>query len=167
MNERADHSLATGTSWNPARPHVLVIACSDGRLQDATDQFLTRHLNIRDYDRLYMPGGAGALSASGRDFDRAHRVQQECRYLVDLHGVERLIALFHGPATNGPAEAVCADYRRKFAWATSDELRKQQEHDARELLRYRSQWASRAAVNIYRCEVDVAGKLSFAILHAD
>ena len=167
MNEPTALPLATGTSWNPARPRVLVVACSDGRLQEATDEFLARHLNITHYDRLYVPGGAGALSPSGRDFDRAHRVQKECRYLVELHGVERLIALFHGPAHDGPAEALCADYRRKFGWGTVDELRKQQEQDARDLLRFRWEWAHRAAVSLYRCEVDAAGQLSFVLLHGD
>jgi len=153
--------------WNPARPHILVIACSDGRLQEATDDFLARRLGILHYDRLYMPGGAGALSASGRDYARAHMVQQECKYLVELHQVEDVIALFHGPSADGPGEASCADYRRKFAWASPQELREQQEEDARELVRYRSEWASRARLRIYRCEVDPAGDVGFVSLHDD
>jgi hypothetical protein len=153
--------------WNPSRPRVLVIACSDGRLQEATDEFLERHLGIMHYDRLYVPGGAGALSPSGRDFFRAREIQKECRYLVDAHGVERLVAIFHGPTADGPTEAMCADYRRKFAWASIEELRAQQEHDAHELLAYRAEWAERAGVSIYRCEVGAAGELSFVTLHAD
>jgi hypothetical protein len=95
--------------WQGTRPRLLVIACSDGRLQEATDDFLNRELGITHYDRLYIPGGAGALSPSGRDFLRAHQVRQECKYLVHLHGVAHLVALFHGPALNGPKEALCAD----------------------------------------------------------
>jgi hypothetical protein len=144
-----------------------VIACSDGRLQEATDDFLSRHLSIRDYDRLYVPGGAGALSPSGRDFARANDVQRECRYLRKLHGLDRVIALFHGPARDGPDEAMCADYRRKFAWASTAELLAQQERDAQELLRYRSDWAGQTSVHIYRCEVGARGNLSFVTLHAD
>jgi hypothetical protein len=153
--------------WDPTRPRVLVVACSDGRLQEATDQFLAAHLNITHYDRLYVPGGAGALSSSGRDFLRALELQRECNYLVELHGVEQLIALFHGPAAGGPEEAVCADYRRKFGWASPAEIRAQQGQDAHELLSYRWQWAGRAAVSLYRCEVDAAGELSFVALHVD
>lgn len=160
-------TVTSGIPWNAERPHVLVVACSDGRLQEATDDFLARHLGIKHYDRLYVPGGAGALSPSGRDYFRAREFQQECRYLVDVHGVERLIAIFHGPASDGPAEAMCADYRRKFAWATVPELRSQQERDARELIDYRREWAGPAGVHIYRCEVGATGQLSFVTLHAD
>lgn len=159
--------VSTETRWNPARPRVLVIACSDGRLQEATDDFLAAHLGIRHYDRLYLPGGAGALSASGRDFARANDAQRECRYLRKLHGLDRVIAIFHAPAVDGPGEAMCADYRRKFAWATVEELRAQQERDAQELLRYRSDWAGQTQVHIYRCEVDANGNLCFVTLHAD
>jgi hypothetical protein len=160
-------AVSVGLRWNPARPHVLVIACSDGRLQEATDEFLARRLGIRHYDRLYVPGGAGALSPSGRDFLRAHELQQECRYLVDVHGIDHLIGLFHGPAADGPPEAMCADYRRKFAWAATAELREQQERDARELIEYRRDWAALASVHIFRCEVNATGDLRFATLHVD
>jgi hypothetical protein len=153
-----------GIPWNPARPRVLVVACSDGRLQVATDEFLSGHLGITHYDRLYVPGGAGALSPSGRDFLRAHELQQECLYLVKVHAVEWVIAIFHGPAEDGPAEAMCADYRRKFEWASVADLRAQQEQDARELLDYRRQWAGRSSVHLYRCEVGANGDLAFVTL---
>lgn len=153
--------------WDRTRPRVLVVACSDGRLQEATDEFLTRELGITHYDRLYVPGGPGALSASGLDFIRAQQVRLECKYLVQLHGVQHLIALFHGPAEDGPADAVCADYQRKFARATPAELRAQQEEDARDLLRYRHEWSDRAGVSIYRCEVGAGQQIRFVRLHAD
>ncbi len=153
--------------WNAERPRILVAACSDGRLQEATDEFLSRHLGITHYDRLYAPGGAGALSASGRDYMRAHQLQQECRYLVDAHSVESLILLYHGPAPDGPTEACCADYRRKQPWATDAQLRAQQEKDAAELLAERWQWAGKARVSMYRCEVTGSGELRFVTLHID
>src|SRR4026209_2489832 len=67
--------IMTGTfgQWLPDRPSTLVIACSDGRLQEATDEFLAHHLQVTRYDRFYVPGGAGALAASGRDFLRAQQ----------------------------------------------------------------------------------------------
>jgi hypothetical protein len=159
--------LSIGSTWDPTRPRILVVACSDGRLQEATDAFLSNHLRITRYDRLYVPGGGGALSASGCEFMRAHQLQQECRYLIEMHGVERVLLLFHGPAADGPAEAMCADYLRKLKWATIELLRAQQERDARELLAERWQWAGKAHVAVYRCEVTAAGKLSFVSLHDD
>jgi len=91
----------------------------------------------------------------------------ECRYLVELHAVKRVILLFHGPSAAGRIEAACADYRRKLPWAPLAELRARQELDAVELLRRRRDWAADAAVLLYRCEVHSAGATSFINLGPD
>ena len=153
--------------WLPDRPNTLVIACSDGRLQEATDEFLTHHLQVTRYDRFYVPGGAGALAASGRDFLRAQQIRRECRYLVELHGVRHIVMLFHAPTKDGPPAAACADYRRKLPWASVAELRGRQEQDAEELGRTRDDWAGAAVVAMYRCEVDSRGVIRFADLAGD
>ena len=150
--------------WSPERPNTLVIACSDGRLQEATDQFLAHHLQVTRYDRFYVPGGAGALTASGRDFLRAQQIRRECRYLIELHQVTHVVMLFHGPTNDGPLAAACADYRRKLPWASVKELRGRQERDADELGRTREDWAGAAEVVMYRCEVDSRGGIHFADL---
>jgi len=150
--------------WSPDRPNTLVIACSDGRLQEATDEFLARHLQVTRYDRFYVPGGAGALTASGRDFLRAQQIRRECRYLVELHGIHQIVMLFHGPTRDGPIAAACADYRRKMPWASVSQLRGRQEQDAEELGRTREDWGGTAAVAMYRCEVDSRGVIHFADL---
>ena len=61
----------TALRWTPARPNALVVACSDGRLQEATDAFLASEFKITRYDRFYVPGGGGALASSGTDPARA------------------------------------------------------------------------------------------------
>ena len=153
-----------GLRWTPARPNALVVACSDGRLQEATDAFLSREFKITRYDRFYVPGGGGALASSGTDADRARQMCAECKYLVDMHAVKRVIVLFHGPSAEGRIEAACADYRRKLPWANIPQLRAQQEADAVDLLGRRREWASDAGVLLYRCEVDSFGALSFVNL---
>jgi hypothetical protein len=153
--------------WEPTRPRVLVVACSDGRLQEATDAFLARALGVRQYDRFYVPGGGGALAASGSDFMRAHQLRRECRFLVEAHQVEHLVLLLHGPAADGPAEAVCADYRRKQPWARPAQVRAQQEADVRDLLGRRGDFAGTARVSVYRFEVTAARALAVAMLHED
>jgi hypothetical protein len=153
--------------WSPARPNALVVACSDGRLQEATDAFLASEFKITRYDRFYVPGGGGALASSGTDQARAERMCAECRYLVELHAVKRVILLFHGPSAAGRIEAACADYRRKLPWAPVAELRARQELDAADLLGRRREWAADAAVLLYRCEVDSAGGLTFINLDPD
>ena len=119
--------------WSTNRPRTMVVACSDGRLQGATDAFLHAELGLAEFDRLYVPGGGGALSASDRDVFRAQQLRGECKYLVELHEVKQIVLLFHGPAADGPAESVCADYRRKLPWASPDVLRQRQARDALEL----------------------------------
>ena len=158
---------APALRWTPARPNALVIACSDGRLQEATDAFLAREFKITRYDRFYVPGGGGALASSGTDSARAQQMCAECKYLVDLHAVRRVILLFHGPSADGRIEAACADYRRKLPWANLAQLRAQQEADAVDLLKRRREWASEADVLLYRCEVDSAGQLTFVNLDPD
>jgi hypothetical protein len=153
--------------WTPARPNALVVACSDGRLQEATDEFLAREFKITRYDRFYVPGGGGALASSGTDQVRAQQMCAECKYLVDLHAVRRVILLFHGPSSDGRIEAACADYRRKLPWAGIPQLRAQQETDAVDLLKRRREWASDAGVLLYRCEVDSFGSLAFVNLDPD
>ena len=159
-------TLDTYGIWAPARPRTLVVACSDGRLQEATDAFLHTSLGLAAFDRLYVPGGGGALSASDRDIFRAQQVRAECKYLVELHEVRQIILLFHGPASDGPSEAVCADYRRKLPWATPDVLRQRQARDALELLQLRREWAASAEVSMYRCEVDGQRSIAFRPLDA-
>src|ERR1043165_5819576 len=152
-------------TWAPTRPRVMVVACSDGRLQQATDAFLQNELGLAEFDRLYVPGGGGALSASDRDVFRAQQLRGECKYLVELHQVRQIVLLFHGPAIDGPAEAVCADYKRKLPWATPDVLRQRQARDAVELMQLRPEWAADASVSIYRCEVGASLAIAFEKLH--
>lgn len=150
--------------WDPTRPHILVIACSDGRQQEVTDEFLSKSLGIRQYDRLYVAGGGGALSPSGRDFLRAQQLRRECRFLVDVHEIEEIVLLFHGPSSDGPADAMCADYRRKLPQLPVSSLREQQQRDAHDLMQRRDEWAGTARVRIYRCETTGDGGLEFVEL---
>ena len=147
--------------WKPVRPHTLVVACSDGRLQAATDAFLADELGLVEYDRLYMPGGGGALAASGRDFIRAQQFRRECLYLVELHEIERVLLLFHGPTSDGPSDATCADYRRKAAGSSPATIRDRQARDASELMGRRDEWAGSADVLAYWCEVDATFRITF------
>jgi hypothetical protein len=151
-------------AWDPNRPHTLVVACSDGRLQDATDAFLSHELGLIHFDRFYMPGGGGALASSGRDFLRAQQLKRECAYLVELHEVSRIVLLFHGPAEDGPADSVCADYRRKLPWASPAMLRDRQRQDAAELILHHNDWAGSAEVTAYSCEVDYSHHVHFVPL---
>jgi carbonic anhydrase len=45
-----------------APAEALVIACSDRRFRAATDEFLSRHLGLRSWESVAVPGGAYMLS---------------------------------------------------------------------------------------------------------
>lgn len=161
---RGNRTVASRSKWSADRPHTLVVACSDGRLQDQTDEFLHGPLGLAGFDRFYVPGGGGALAASGPDFFRAIQMRTECAYLIKLHEVQRVVLLFHGPSSKGPPDACCADYRRKLPLSTPIELAERQQLDARELLKIRHEWAGTAEVSAYRCEVNEAHLVSFVDL---
>lgn len=163
MTHREVHEL--DMQWRRMRPRILVIACSDGRLQQATDAFLAEALGIRHYDRLYVPGGGGCLSAVGGEVMRAYGLRRECQFLVEAHRIDHLILLFHGPAVGGPTEAVCADYQRKHPSADAKQIRAQQEADLRDLLGRRHQFAGKARVSAFRIEVSTEDRLEVATLH--
>jgi len=138
--------------WTPERPHILVVACSDGRLQQATDEFLQDGLHIDTYDRLYLPGGPGALATGGMEFTRVERARHELRFLVEAHQIERLIFVFHGPTlAGGPEDALCADYVRNQGHRRAASIRALQMRDAIEVLK---EFATpKVATAAFYCEV--------------
>ena len=149
-------------AWDPTNPTTLVIACSDGRFQEELDDFLRSELGVRQYDRLYVPGGAGALSPSGIEFSRASTQRNECRFLMEAHGITRVILLVHGPAPDGPTTATCGDYRRLFPDSSSQQIRAQQAEDLAGILQD-TMWST-VDVEVLRCEVDATGTVEFVRL---
>jgi hypothetical protein len=153
----------TRRPWNEQWPETLVLACSDGRFQEEVDEFLRFHLAISQYDRLYVPGGAGALATSGIDFVRADRFRTECRFLITAHGIERVILLFHGPAEDGPAEALCGDYKRRLRTSAPADIRRQQERDAEQI--WHDGLGDAVELEIYRCEATRDGLVRFVRMY--
>jgi hypothetical protein len=152
--------------WNSARPGVLVIACSDGRVQEPVDEFLATR-GVTHYDRLYVPGGPGALTSSGVSFMRADQFRRECAFLIEAHGVADVYLIFHGPAEDGPAEATCADYRLKLPHHTPNQIRAQQQRDSDELLRHGFGWNVSPRVLPWRCEVTAENAVQFVSLASE
>jgi hypothetical protein len=153
------------TPWDATDPTVLVVACSDGRFQEELDVLLREDLQVTHYDRLYLPGGAGALAPSGIEFTRAAALQRECRFLIEAHSIKRVILLFHGPATDGPDDAVCGDYRREFPGYSVHQIRKQQDGDLVDLLRA-GIWRG-MTLEVLRMEVTRERTVKFVRLHGD
>ena len=145
------------------------MACSDGRLQENLDEFLENHLGIVNYDRMYVPGGPGALADSGDELMRRDQLRLESAFLIEAHEIRDLILIFHsacadGTEHDGPPEAACADYRRKLPNHTVEELNAQQQADVADLLRLFS-GPSDLRVHAYRAEVMHDGQVRFVNLN--
>lgn len=161
---RHDGPYVTRMAWDATRPRALVVACSDGRLQEATDEFLNERLGISHYDRLFAPGGPGALAPTTSNFVRGDWFRRECAFLIRAHDVGDVFLIFHGPAADGPAHATCADYARRFPFLTPTEIRAQQQKDAQEILRTDFVIGMKVRMHPYRCEVRGDGRVQFVPL---
>ncbi|MGI4792185.1 MAG: hypothetical protein ACRYFS_25455 [Janthinobacterium lividum] len=147
--------------WTPERPRVLVTCCSDGRLQEAIDEFLQIHLSIVDYDRFYAPGGPGALTPGGYEFLRATQYRDDLAFLVRAHKVEELLLIFHGAAPEGPEEATCAHYKRVLPGASAAAVREQQTQDLADLQMYLSGLRLTVRIRAFRAEVIADRRVQF------
>ena len=151
--------------WQFDRPHVLVVACSDGRYQKALDEFLSQYLDITDYDRMYVPGGPGALASSTLSYFRGDQFRQETAFLIERHGIARVVLIFHGPLLlGGPPEAVCADYDRKMPYASHAEIHAQHEKDLQEILRGMRRDNPGLIIEMFRAEVRADYRVQFTPL---
>ena len=111
--------------WTPARPNVLVVACSDGRLQEATDAFLELEFKIKRYDRFYVPGGGGALASTGSDPVRAQQMCAECKTWGAARSSTSVL-IFNGPSAEGRIERR-ARISSQASWAKLEEISRPQE----------------------------------------
>ncbi len=164
LTEQNAPAFTSISRWNVERPRVLVACCSDGRMQEAIDEFLSKHLGIRDYDRFYVAGGPGALTPGGYEFLRATQYREDLAFLVRAHKVEELLLIFHGAAPDGPAEATCAYYHRALPGVSDATVRAQQIQDLADLRGYLSDLRLMARVRAYRAEVKANRQVQFVTL---
>jgi len=160
----SDQPYVCRQKWNDARPRVLVVACSDGRLQENLDEFLAAR-DIQHYDRLFVPGGPGALASSGYELLRLDQLRRETKFLIEAHGVEDLYLIFHGAAADGPAVACCADYRRKLPQSSPLEIDAAQARDVDELRRLFA-WPTHLRLHVFRAEVGADDLVRFVPFRA-
>jgi len=167
-DKESERPFVSTNVWHAARPRILIIACSDGRYQQSLDEFLTYHLDITHYDRLYAPGGPGALASSALSYFRGEHFRQEAAFLIDAHELEEIIFIFHGPMDKqGPSEATCADYRRKRQGAGTQEIYIQQEADLQEAVRAVVKANKNIRVSAFRAEVRADMRVQFVSLKVD
>ena len=69
--------------------------CSDGRFGEPFDELLHNALRLPRYDRLAVPGGAACLASHFATYREEEGVVQQLRFLVDAHGIERVVLIAH------------------------------------------------------------------------
>lgn len=77
------------------RIHAAAIYCSDGRVGEHFDDFLQNGLQLPRYDRVALPGGPACLAGHPQATFEEKSVIDELQFLVDVHGLKRVILIAH------------------------------------------------------------------------
>lgn len=77
------------------RIRAAAVYCSDGRFGDQFDDLLQNALGLPRYDRLAIPGGSACLARHFTTYREDEGVFQQLRFLVDVHGLERVVLIAH------------------------------------------------------------------------
>src|SRR5262249_57086237 len=105
--------------YEDARIHAAAVYCSDGRIGEQIDDFLHNGLGLPRYDRVAVPGGPACLSGRLMAFWEARGVEDQVRFLVAVHGLERIVLIAHEG---------CAYYAQRLKVPPAEVLAAQQ-HD--------------------------------------
>jgi len=81
--------------YNSARIRAAAVYCSDGRVGEQFDDFVQNGLNLPRYDRVALPGGPGCLAGHSQASLEQQGVVDELQFLVDVHGLNRIILIAH------------------------------------------------------------------------
>ena len=77
------------------RIHAAAIYCSDGRVGEHFDDFLTNGLCLPRYDRVALPGGPACLAGHREAHLEQAGVLDELRFLVEAHELDRVVLIQH------------------------------------------------------------------------
>ena len=103
-------SFTSALPYEAARIYAAAIYCSDGRIGDHVDDFLHNGLRLPRYDRVACPGGPVALSGRFQAFWDARGVEEQLRFLAQVHDVKTVVLIAH---------ANCAYYLKRLSIAAA------------------------------------------------
>ncbi|HEY3281182.1 MAG TPA: hypothetical protein VGN26_02830 [Armatimonadota bacterium] len=146
--------------WEAPFPKVLLIACSEGRLQQPLTEFMAHDERLARADRVMLPGGPGALVARPGREAAAALASEACRFLVEAHGIEEVVLVFHGAAPDGPGAAVCGAYNEWYPEASPEQLLRLQQSDCLEAAHLARTWSHGTSVRAFRAEVAPDGTVN-------
>jgi len=108
------------TPWVNESEHVLVMACSDPRFHEPTEELIRVHFRLRRFDQLILPGGPASILISAPSF---FAIRPQVKLLHETHDFKRILAIAHHD---------CAYYRIKYSKLDEAARRERQIADLRE-----------------------------------
>ena len=81
--------------YDTTRIRAGAIYCSDGRIGEHFDDFLQNGLGLPRYDRVALPGGPACLAGHPQAHLEEQGVVDELKFLVDVHGLKRIVLIAH------------------------------------------------------------------------
>lgn len=117
--------------WDPTRPQVLVVCCSDGRFHAPIVEFVD-HLVSDRADLLAVPGGPAILDPWNSSFDEARLFESALAMFLEHHDLRQAWLIAHEG---------CAYYRMKHPGLDPRAMEDRQKRDLRrgaEVLRERA-----------------------------
>lgn len=117
--------------WDPTRPQVLVICCSDGRFHASIVEFVDHAVSDRA-DMVAVPGGPAILDPWNSSFDEARVFESALRLFLEHHDLKQAWLIAHEN---------CSYYRLKHPGLDKLGLEQRQRQDLRrgaEILRERA-----------------------------
>ncbi|HVZ95116.1 MAG TPA: carbonic anhydrase [Phycisphaerales bacterium] len=81
--------------YDRARIHAAAIYCSDGRIGEHFDEFLSDGLRLPRYDRVALPGGPACLAGHTQANLEEKGVVDELKFLVEVHQLKRVVLIAH------------------------------------------------------------------------
>jgi hypothetical protein len=81
--------------YDASRIRAAAIYCSDGRIGEHFDDFLHNGLNLPRYDRVALPGGPACLAGHPQAHLEEQGVVDELKFLVEVHGLKRVVLIAH------------------------------------------------------------------------
>ncbi len=120
---QSGETYASRLFYESARIHAAAVYCSDGRVGEHFDDFLMNGLRLPRYDRVALPGGPACFAGHTLGALNRDDVLAELRFLVNVHGLERLVLVAHESCAfytarlELPADAVESQQRLDLATA--------------------------------------------------
>jgi len=81
--------------YETSRIHAAAMYCSDGRVGEHFDDFLTNGLSLPRYDRVCLPGGPACLAGHPQAHLEEKGVVDELQFLVQVHKLKKIVLIAH------------------------------------------------------------------------